>query len=85
MELLHRAVVPARFRPGAPMNEGLGRLMFLAYDLDRFAALIANPGFRRFYDVDDALLARVSDDAEELLKLAYRYIRSQMEELYQVV
>ncbi len=82
MEKDYLSVVPERFKPGSPMNEGLGRVLFLAYDLDRFAQLLGDPKFRSFYDVDDAMLARVGEDAEELLKLAFRYIRAQMEDLY---
>ncbi len=82
MEKEYLAVVPERFKPGAAMNEGLGRVLFLAYDLDRFARLLDDPRFCSFYDVDDAMLARVETDGEELLRLAFRYIRAQMEELY---
>lgn len=82
MEHIYRMVMPERFVPGAPMDEGLGRLLFLAYDLDRFAKLLDDTRFKTFYQVDDELLKKVRENDEELLKLAYRYIRSQMEELY---
>jgi uncharacterized protein len=78
-------VMPKRFVPGAPMNEGLGRVLFMAYDLDRFADLMKEGGILKYYEIDEGTLARAAEDGEELLKLAFRYIRAQMEELYQVV
>ncbi len=35
-----------------------------------------------FYDVDEALFAQVQSDDEALLRLAFHYIRAQMDELY---
>ena len=80
-----QSVVPERFKPGAPMNEGLGRILFLAYDLDRFAKLLEDSRFLKFHDVDEETLQLAKEDMEELLKLAFRYIRSQMNDLYQVL
>ncbi len=85
MEREYQAVVPERFRPGAAMNEGLGRVLFLAYDLDRFSELLKNNAFRKLYDVDEEMLQRVREDGEEMLRLAFRYIRAQMNELYPVL
>jgi uncharacterized protein len=85
MERLFQTVMPAGFQRGAPMDAGLGKIMFLAYDLDRFVKLIKDGRFKSFYDVDESTLRQALANDEELLKLAFRYIRSQMEELYQVV
>ncbi|MFZ2448446.1 MAG: YkgJ family cysteine cluster protein [Syntrophobacteraceae bacterium] len=85
MEREYQSVVPERFQPGAAMNEGLGRVLFLAYDLDRFAEMLDDPRFLKFYDVDEEMLRRVREDDEELLLLAFRYIRAQMDDLYQVL
>lgn len=85
MEREFQSVVPERFKPGAAMNEGLGRILFLAYDLDRFAELLKDSRFLKFYEVDEEMLRRVQESSEELLRLAFRYIRSQMDELYQVL
>lgn len=85
MESEFQSVVPARFKPGGAMNEGLGRILFLAYDLDRFAELLKDSRFLKFYDLDEEMLRGVQEDQEELLKLAFKYIRSQMDELYQVL
>lgn len=82
MERLFQTVVPARFRRGAPMEAGLGKVMFLAYDLDRFVEIVKDRRFSSFYDVDEETVRKALADDEELLQLAFRYIRSQMEELY---
>jgi len=85
MDREFQSVVPEGFKPGAPMNEGLGRVLFMAYDLDRFAELLKDSRFLKFHEVDDDVLRLAGEDAKELLRLSFRYIRSQMEELYQVV
>lgn len=85
MEQEYQAVVPERFQPGEAMNEGLGRVLFLAYDLDRFAELLKNGSFLKLYDVDKEMLRKVQEDGAEMLRLAFRYIRTQMNELYQVL
>ena len=46
------------------MNEGLGRVLFIAYDLDRFAELIKDDRFSKFHDVDEKMLAMAGDDTE---------------------
>ncbi|HOI96546.1 MAG TPA: YkgJ family cysteine cluster protein [Syntrophobacter fumaroxidans] len=84
MERLFQTIVPSSFKRGAPMDAGLGRIMFLAYDLDRFVEIIRDERFKTFYDVDEDTLRRALSDDEELLRLAFRYIRSQLEELYPV-
>ena len=85
MDREFQSVVPAGFKPGAPMNEGLGRVLFLAYDLDRFAELLEDTRFLMFYEVDEQMLSLVRKDLKELLKLSFRYIRAQMDELYQII
>ena len=85
MERAFLQVVPPDFQPSSQMNPGLGRVLFLAYDIDRFIEIVNDPRFQTFYDVDDETLRRVREDDEALLHLAFRYVRSQMEELYKVV
>jgi hypothetical protein len=85
MDREFQSVVPARFKPGAPMNEGLGRLLFMAYDLDKFGELIKDGRFAIFHEVDESLIARAAEDPVELLKMCFRYIRAQMDALYQVL
>jgi Fe-S-cluster containining protein len=85
MDREFQAVVPKCFKPGAPMNEGLGRVLFIAYDLDRFAELLKDGRFLMFHEVDDETVSLVREDMKELLRLAFRYIRAQMDELYQIV
>lgn len=85
MEAAFQTVLPPIFAAGAKMDPGLGRLLFLAYDLDRFLAMLDDPRFRKFHDVDDETFERVKASDEALLLLAFRYIRSQIEELCAVV
>jgi uncharacterized protein len=86
MDHAFQAVLPPPdFKPWTAVEAGLGQLLFLAYDLDRFALLLDDSRLRAIYDLDDDLLLRVREDDEALLKLAFIYIRSQIEELYQAV
>jgi len=57
-------------------------VLFLAFDLDRFAELLQDARIQTFYDVDEALFAQAQANDEALLRLAFRYIRAQMDELY---
>lgn len=84
MERAFGAVVPPGSRPGAAMAGGLGKLLFLAYDLDRFAELLDDPRFCTFHEIDDATLREVRENDEEMLKLAFRYIHSQIAELQEM-
>lgn len=77
MERAFGAVVPS----GAALGGGLGKLLFLAYDLDRFAELLSDARFRAFHGVDDETLRQANENDEDMLKLAFSYIRSQIEEL----
>ncbi|MDY6908805.1 MAG: YkgJ family cysteine cluster protein [Thermodesulfobacteriota bacterium] len=85
MEEEFQGVMPAGFEPGQRLDAGLGKILFLAYDLDRFARMVVDRRFRSFYGVDDEVLNRLQEDDEALLRLAFRYIRSQMEELIRLV
>ena len=85
MDREFQSVMPARFRAGVPMNEGLGRLLFIAYDLDIFAELVKDNRFVTLNDLDENMLGLAAKDSKELLKLAFRYIRAQMDELYQLL
>lgn len=82
MEDAFHAVMPQSFLPGTDIGVGLGKVLFLAFDLDPFAELLQDDRFQTFYEVDEALLAQAQTDDEALLRLAFRYIRSQMDELY---
>jgi Fe-S-cluster containining protein len=81
MDRAYHGIMPAGFKRGQWLDPGVGKLLFLAYDLDRFARLLDDPRLRKFYEIDDALLERVAHDDEVLLLLAFRYIRSQLEDL----
>jgi Fe-S-cluster containining protein len=81
MDKPFHAAMPPRFRPGQWMDPGFGKALFLAYDLDQFATLLDDKDFRDICQIDNEMLHRVNDDDEELLQLAFRYIRNQLEEL----
>ncbi len=81
MEEAFRGVMPPGVEPGRTMEPGLGKLLFLAYDLDRFAVLLGSEELRRFYDLDSSTVDEVLEDDEALLRFAFHYIRSQIEDL----
>ncbi len=82
MENLYQSIMPPEFSPGGKMNPGLGKLLFLAYDLDIFLEMLKDKTFRRLHDIDEETYGKALEDDEELLKLAFFYIRSQIRELY---
>lgn len=84
MEHVFHSVMPPNFKPGQRLEAGLGKILFLAYDLDRFAEMLNDKHFQNLYGVDEAMLQGAQESDEELLNLAFRYIRSQLEELLPV-
>ena len=48
----------------------------MAYDLDRFRSLMAEPAFLRAYGLDEEALEQVKDRDLALLKFSYRYLES---------
>jgi len=81
MEREFRHAMPARFVPGQDVGVGLGKVLFLAYDLDRFVEMLRDEKFRKLYDIDEELYRRVLENDEEMLRLAFQYIAAQLEEL----
>ena len=81
MEQAYYAVMPAGFKRGQWLDPGIGKLLFLAYDLDRVVLLLQDRTVRRLYDLDEAQVAQLAGDDEALLRFAFRYIRSQLEQL----
>jgi len=81
MEAIFRTVLPSELVLSGKMEPGMGKLLFLAYDLDQFAAMLKDDRFRNFYELTDETIRRVQEDEEALLRLAFRYIRSQIDEL----
>ncbi|NLI81880.1 MAG: YkgJ family cysteine cluster protein [Deltaproteobacteria bacterium] len=81
MEQAFQSVMPPGYDPAKAGSAGIGKILFLAYDLDRFAGLLQDSKVRSFYEIDDELLRRVEEDKELLLRLAFQYIRNQLEEL----
>jgi uncharacterized protein len=85
MEKAFHQMMPPGFQHCQRMDAGLGRVMYLAYDLDRFARMVEDPHFRELSQVDDELLQRLQSDDETLLLYAFRYIRGQLDEYLQLV
>jgi Fe-S-cluster containining protein len=84
MDLALQQAMSAGCHPDRSMDADLGKLMFLAYDLDPFAQLLEEPRFRDLYEIDDQTLQRLREDDEALLLLAFRFIRRQLEERLQL-
>ncbi len=82
MEKLFQSVMPRGFQPGGKMDAGLGKLLFLAYDTDIFLEMLKDPKFRKLHEIDDDLYKAALENDEKLLKLAFSYIKAQLEELY---
>lgn len=80
MDRLFQDVLPAGYRPDSRIMDAVGQLLYLAYDMDRFASLLEDEDFRKAYQIDDAMLRRLREEDELLLRLAFRYIRDQLEE-----
>jgi hypothetical protein len=83
MENVFQAIVPPAYAPALRMYPGLGKLLFLAYDLDRFTKLLDDEAIRAFYEVNEEAVEQARQDDEQMLLLAFQYIRSQMDELMQ--
>lgn len=85
MDQAFQEVIPKGFRPDGRVGDGVGHLLYLAYDLDRFAEKLEDDEFRAAYEIDEAQLARLKEDDELLLLLAFRYIRSELEEIMDLI
>lgn len=81
MERAYQAVMPPGFKAGQSMASSLGKLLFLAYDLDRFEQILKDGKFLSFYEVDEELLRQARESDEALLRLAFLYVKAQIEEL----
>jgi hypothetical protein len=80
MEVPFQEIMQATSKPATPFAAPPGELIFLAYDLDRFAELLKDQKFRQVYEIEDDLFERAGDDDELLLRLAFRIIRGRIEE-----
>ena len=85
MEMSFHHVVPPRFQSGQRMDARLGQVLFLVYDLDRFASMVEDARFRKLFQVDDELLQRLLNDDEALLRYAFECIRTQLEVLLELI
>lgn len=82
MEQAFREIMPASYRPGSNLGAGLGKVIYLAYDLDRLEELFEDKRIRDLYEINDNLFQKIRKDDEALLRLAFRYIRTQLEEFF---
>lgn len=85
MDRAFQEVIPKGFPTDERIGDGVGKLLYLAYDLDRFAGFLEDEDFRRSYDIDDETLTRLRQNDELLLRLAFRYIRRELEELMELM
>jgi hypothetical protein len=81
MDEVFETAIPSVLVLSGKLEFGAGKLLFLAYDLDQFAAMLIDKSFRSFYELSDETIRQVEEDQEALLRLAFTYIRSQMDEL----
>lgn len=84
-EMSFQQVLPPRFQSGPFVDDRLGQVLFLVFDLDRFARMVEDASFRELFQVDDELLQRLLDDDEALLRYAFQCIRAQLEVLLEFV
>ncbi len=81
MDKAFQSIMSMDFRPAAHLGEEIGKLIYLAYDIDRFAAMIQEDRFRSTFEVDDKTLREALENDEALLRLALDFIRSRLEDL----
>jgi len=81
MDEVFQSLIAPELLASLKMEPELGKLLYLAYDLDRFVKMLADPEFRSFYELDEETYQQAKADSKMMLKLALRYIRSKMEEL----
>ena len=85
MENIYQETLPKEFRGGKSLDPSIGKILFLAYDLDQFLNMINGKSFRKLYQIDEATLEKVKEDDEALLRLACYYIRNQISQLIEII
>lgn len=81
MDTAFQAVLPPDVQPGSRLADSLRRLLPLAYNIDRFAAMIQEETFQSFYGMDEDVVREALEDDKALLRLAFDYIRAELEAL----
>ncbi len=81
IEAVFQALIPPPDSPVLGIGPGLGRLLFLAYDLDQFDKLLDDKSFLDLNQIDEGMVRTARENDEEMLLLAYRHIRAQMDYL----
>lgn len=78
------SVMPQDTQSGGSFGGGLGQLLLMAYDIDRFADMIQEDRFRSLYELEDEVLQEALENDEALLRLAFQYIRAELRDLNQL-
>jgi len=81
MDEAFQAILSLDLKPAAHLGEEIGKLIYLAYDMDRFAEMIQGKRFRSEFEVDDETLREALDNDEALLRLALEFVRSRLVDL----
>lgn len=81
MDMAFQSIMSMDFKPAAHLGSEIGKLIYLAYDIDRFAAVIQEDRFRSTFEVDDETLREALENDEALLRLAFDFVRSRLEDL----
>jgi hypothetical protein len=79
MDAAFQAVMSKDVQPGSELAERFRKLLCLVYDIDRFAAMIQGDTFQSFYGLDEEVVREALEDDEALLRLAFDYIRAELE------
>lgn len=81
MDKAFQSIMSMDLKPAAHLGEEIGKLIYLAYDMDRFAEMIQEDRFRSALEVDDETLREALQNDEALLRLALDFIRTRLEDL----
>lgn len=60
---------------GAPSERSLQLFDMCSYDMDSFREFIQTPGFAEVFDLGDEEKQRLTEDEDELLKFAFRFLK----------
>jgi len=64
------------FQKGNKLDSGKAKLLYTAcYDLDAFRRFLFETRFFDIYDVEEEVIEKIKEDAEELLRFGYRWVR----------
>jgi Fe-S-cluster containining protein len=78
MNLEWKTMMLRRGEGGGPVTDERGNRLFamVMYDLDQFRKFVFKSRFLQLFAVDEDLLEKIWDDDEELLRFAYKYVKT---------